>query len=165
MLSPASSQMSTRKAKCVLVFMGKSGWTGPRPGLFIRRLFIRQGHHAYTPPTGSRRKPSPEAERRCALELFADNRDGVTEALMIVHGFWKRIWRKMNATPVIKSIEEFIAAVRKDSSAWDDPNEPKWFRGEPRRLTPLLPTLYREGLGTFENPLLQMFRSRVSGYH
>jgi len=68
------------------------------------------------------------------------------------------------ATPMITSIENFIEMVRADSTSWN-PMEPKWFRGEPRSLTPLLPTLYREGLATFENPLLQMFRSRASGYH
>jgi hypothetical protein len=42
MLSPVSSQMSTRKAKCVLVFIGaKSDWTGPRPDLFIPMLLRR----------------------------------------------------------------------------------------------------------------------------
>jgi hypothetical protein len=45
---------------------------------------------------------------------------------------------------MIKSIENFIEAVRADSTSWN-PKEPKWFRGEPRSLTPLLPTLYREG--------------------
>jgi hypothetical protein len=65
---------------------------------------------------------------------------------------------------MIKSIESFIEAVRADSASWN-PNEPKWFRGEPRTDTPLLPTLYREHLAEFENPLLQMFRSRASGYH
>src|SRR5262245_15335670 len=36
MLLPVSSQISTRKAKWVLVFIGaKSDWTGPRPALFI----------------------------------------------------------------------------------------------------------------------------------
>jgi hypothetical protein len=64
----------------------------------------------------------------------------------------------------MKTIEEFITAVRTDSSSWDQ-KEPKWFRGEPASATPLLPTLYREGLAAFENPLLQMFRSRASGYH
>jgi FRG domain len=67
-------------------------------------------------------------------------------------------------TQMIKSIENFVEAVRTDSTSWN-PKEPKWFRGEPRSLTPLLPTLYREGLAAFENPLLQMFRSRASGYH
>jgi hypothetical protein len=33
-----ASQMSTRKAKCVLVFMGKSDSTRPRPALFIRHV-------------------------------------------------------------------------------------------------------------------------------
>src|SRR5262245_49249816 len=35
MLSPLSSQMSTRKAKCVLVFMDKSDSTRPGPLVFI----------------------------------------------------------------------------------------------------------------------------------
>src|SRR5262249_885105 len=35
MLSPVSSQMSTRKAKCVFVFMGKSDSTRPGPPVFI----------------------------------------------------------------------------------------------------------------------------------
>ena len=65
---------------------------------------------------------------------------------------------------MMKTIEEFITAVRTDSSSWDQ-KEPKWFRGEPSSATPLLPTLYREGLAAFENPLLQMFQSRASGYH
>jgi hypothetical protein len=68
------------------------------------------------------------------------------------------------ATQMIKSIENFIKAVRTDSTSWS-PKEPKWFRGEPRSNTPLLPTLYREGPAASENPLLQMFRSRASGYH
>jgi hypothetical protein len=69
-----------------------------------------------------------------------------------------------DATCVIKSIEEFIAAARKDSSAWN-PNEPKWFRGEPESTTALIPTLYRRGPTQHENALLQMFRARASGYH
>ena len=40
-----------------------------------------------------------------------------------------------------------------------------WFGGEPDSRTPLLPTLYRENLAAYENPLLQMFRQRASGYH
>jgi hypothetical protein len=39
------------------------------------------------------------------------------------------------------------------------------FRGEPKSDTALLPTLYREVLAPYENPLLQMFRSRAAGYH
>src|SRR5262249_57577168 len=35
MLSPASSQMSTRNGKCVFVFMGKSDSTRPGPPVFI----------------------------------------------------------------------------------------------------------------------------------
>jgi len=70
----------------------------------------------------------------------------------------------MNAIPIIKGIEEFFAAVRKDSSAWGS-NQPKWFRGEPKRNTALVPTLYRGGLAPHENELLQMFRTRGPGYH
>jgi hypothetical protein len=70
----------------------------------------------------------------------------------------------MNATRVIRSIEEFITAVREDSSAWK-PEEPKWFRGEPASTTALVPTLYRRGPTQHENALLQMFRARASGYH
>lgn len=65
---------------------------------------------------------------------------------------------------MIRSVDEFIKVVRDDSSSWHD-MEPKWFRGEPQSGTPLLPTLYRKGLAAFENPLLQMFRARASGYH
>jgi hypothetical protein len=65
---------------------------------------------------------------------------------------------------MIRSIMEFTEQVRTDSSSWHS-KEPKWFRGEINSSTPLLPTLYREGLGQFENPLLQMYRSRASGYH
>ena len=68
------------------------------------------------------------------------------------------------ANHMIKSIVQFIEAVRTDSSSWR-PGEPKWFRGEPNKPMPLLPTLYREGLADYENPLLQMFRARASGYH
>lgn len=64
----------------------------------------------------------------------------------------------------IKSIGEFLEAIRTDSSIWH-PKEPRWFRGEPRSDTPLLPTLYRKKLDQFENPLLQTFRSRGPGYH
>jgi hypothetical protein len=69
-----------------------------------------------------------------------------------------------DATRVIKGIEEFIAGVREDSSAWN-PKEPKWFRGEPKSTTALVPTLYRRGATQHENALLQMFRARASGYH
>jgi hypothetical protein len=65
---------------------------------------------------------------------------------------------------VIRSIEDFIEAIRKDSSSWH-PKEPKWFRGEPKSDKPLLPTLYREGLARHENALLQMFRARASGFY
>ena len=67
-------------------------------------------------------------------------------------------------TRVIKSIEEFIAVVRGDSSAWN-PTEPKWFRGEPQSATALVPTLYRRKRSQHENALLQTFRARASGYH
>jgi hypothetical protein len=64
----------------------------------------------------------------------------------------------------IKSIEELIAAVRDGSSSWH-PKEPRWFRGEPDTDTPLIPTLHRNGFTAHENPLLQMFRARASGFH
>src|SRR5215475_7830168 len=42
MLSPAASQMSTRKAKCVLVFMGKSRLDSPVPhGIYTPMLLRR----------------------------------------------------------------------------------------------------------------------------
>jgi FRG domain len=66
---------------------------------------------------------------------------------------------------MIESIEQFIAAIRDDASSWK-PYEPKWFRGEPKCKTPLVPVLYRhEGLYRHENELLQMFRARAQGYH
>jgi hypothetical protein len=65
---------------------------------------------------------------------------------------------------VVRSIEDFIGAIRTDSSSWHH-KEPKWFRGEPKSDKPLLPTLYRESLARHENALLQMFRARASGYH
>jgi hypothetical protein len=43
----------------------------------------------------ARRRPNPD--RRRALELLADNRDGVSEALMIAHGF---------------SIKQMVALIR-----------------------------------------------------
>ena len=46
---------------------------------------------------------------------------------------------------MIQSVEDFIKAVRADSSAWRS-KEPVWFRGEPGNGKALLPTLYREGL-------------------
>jgi hypothetical protein len=39
MVVPVSSQMSTRKAKCVLVFMGKPDSTRPGPLVFIRECY------------------------------------------------------------------------------------------------------------------------------
>src|SRR5262249_21801644 len=71
---------------------------------------------------------------------------------------------EMNTTRVIRGIEEVIAAVREDSSTWK-PEEPRWFRGEPVSTTALVPTLYRQGHTQHENALLQMFRTRASGYH
>ncbi len=65
---------------------------------------------------------------------------------------------------MIQSIEDFIKAVREDSSSWH-PKEPKWFRGEPVSEKALLPTLYRDGFACHENALLQMFRARASGFH
>ncbi|MEE9250994.1 MAG: FRG domain-containing protein [Alphaproteobacteria bacterium] len=65
---------------------------------------------------------------------------------------------------MIKSIEEFIKAVREDSFSWPD-HQPKWFRGEPTSDDALVPTLYRCGFAPHENPLLQMFRARASGFY
>ena len=65
---------------------------------------------------------------------------------------------------MLQGIQEFMDAVRTNSSSWH-PKEPKWFRGKPKSDAALLPTLYREGLDAFENPLLQMFRARAAGYH
>lgn len=65
---------------------------------------------------------------------------------------------------MIQSVEDFIKAVREDSSSWH-PKEPKWFRGEPVSKKALMPTLYRHGLARHENALLQMFRARASGFH
>ena len=64
----------------------------------------------------------------------------------------------------IQSVEDLITAVRSDSSSWD-PKEPRWFRGEPDVKTALTPTLYRLGLTPHENALLQMFRTRATGFH
>jgi FRG domain len=66
---------------------------------------------------------------------------------------------------MIKSVEEYVKRVRDDASRWH-PEEPKWFRGEPKsKTTALLPTLYREGFAPRENALLQMFRARAPGFH
>jgi len=64
---------------------------------------------------------------------------------------------------MIKSVEQFIAAVRNGSSDWH-PKESKWFRGEPTCTTPLVPSLYRAPPPYRENELLQSFRARGSGY-
>lgn len=64
---------------------------------------------------------------------------------------------------MIQSLEDFMKAVRADSSAWRS-KEPVWFRGEPAGGKALLPTLYREDLSRHENALLQMFRARAAGF-
>jgi hypothetical protein len=68
---------------------------------------------------------------------------------------------------MIGSVEQFIEAVREGSSDWNR-NEPKWFRGEPGEpccKTPLVPSLYRDREHPCrENELLQLFRTRASGY-
>jgi hypothetical protein len=64
----------------------------------------------------------------------------------------------------IRSVEDFVEAVRKDSAFWH-PKEPRWFRGEPIVNTALTPTLYRDGFAPHENGLLQMFRARATGFH
>ena len=64
---------------------------------------------------------------------------------------------------MIKSIEQFIEAIREGSEKWH-PKEPRWFRGERRSFdTPMMPSLYR-GAGDRENELLQMFRARGVSY-
>lgn len=65
---------------------------------------------------------------------------------------------------IIHSIEEFITAIREDSDFWPA-EQPRWFRGEPVSDKALVPTLYRDGFAPHENPLLQMFRARASGFH
>ena len=65
---------------------------------------------------------------------------------------------------MIQSLEDFMKAVRADSSAWRS-KEPVWFRGEPAGGKALLPTLYREDLSRHENALLQMFRARAAGFY
>jgi FRG domain len=70
--------------------------------------------------------------------------------------------REMNGQRAIKSIADFIEAVREDSSSW---NLREWFRGEPESGTALVPTLYRGRFAQHENALLQMFRARASAYH
>lgn len=60
----------------------------------------------------------------------------------------------------IQSVEEFIAAVRKDSTGWAY----VWFRGEPKSDTPLVPKLCRlrrDGRTRDENKLLQFFRMKA----
>jgi FRG domain len=64
----------------------------------------------------------------------------------------------------IRGVEDLIQAVRKDSSSWH-PKEPIWFRGEPDVKTALTPTSYRLGLTPHENALLQIFRTRATGFH
>jgi hypothetical protein len=38
-------------------------------------------------PQPRRRRHGPQPDRRRALELLADNSDGVTESVMLAHGF------------------------------------------------------------------------------
>jgi FRG domain len=64
---------------------------------------------------------------------------------------------------VIKTIGEFVEAIRDGSKGWHN-KEPKWFRGEPLCDTPLVPSLYRSDCRDRENELLQMFRARGAGY-
>lgn len=66
--------------------------------------------------------------------------------------------------PIIRSVEDFVTAVRNDSESWPV-EQPRWFRGEPVSENALLPTLYRDGLGAHENPLLQLFRARAPGFY
>src|SRR5262245_7003942 len=62
MLSPVSSQMSTRKAKCVLVFTDKSDSTHPGPLVFIPDVV------AYPPTTFRLHRTLPSIFRRASAE-------------------------------------------------------------------------------------------------
>ena len=66
---------------------------------------------------------------------------------------------------MIRSVEEFVTAVRIQSAEWPVA-QPRWFRGEPAVCdTPLLPRLYRYPNGSArENQLLQTFRARASAF-
>lgn len=65
---------------------------------------------------------------------------------------------------MIRSVEEFVAAVRENSAAWPL-EQPRWFRGEPGAETPLVPGLYRRAEGSSrENQLLQTFRARAAAF-
>jgi len=63
----------------------------------------------------------------------------------------------------IRSVEEFVIAVREDSATWPY-YQPRWFRGEPDSPTPLLPSLYRRNAASRENELLQLFRAKAPAF-
>lgn len=68
----------------------------------------------------------------------------------------------------IRSLEEFVTAIRADATKWGDTRYP-WFRGEPDSARPLLPRLYRRRKGkppyqAFENQLLQTFRLKAASF-
>lgn len=65
---------------------------------------------------------------------------------------------------MIRSVEEFVVTVREGSSTWPL-EQPRWFRGEPAGITPLVPGLYRFAEGSSrENQLLQTFRARAAAF-
>jgi FRG domain len=66
-------------------------------------------------------------------------------------------------TRTIRTVEEFVTAVREDAAAWP-PEQPRWFRGEPDSPTPLVPSLYRGGGASRENQLLQLFRAKAPAF-
>lgn len=68
----------------------------------------------------------------------------------------------------IRSVEEFVTAVRADANKWGETRYP-WFRGERDSARPLLPGLYRKRRGkppyrAFENQLLQTFRLKAASF-
>ena len=63
----------------------------------------------------------------------------------------------------IRSIEEFIARIREDSSQWPA-DHPRWFRGEPVTENRLIPKLYRREPYPNENQLLQNFRAMAPSF-
>jgi hypothetical protein len=70
MLLPASSQISTRKAKCVFVFMGKSDSTRPGPALFIQHVV---GNFGGSKPI---KRHSPTRQSRTESRTAAEEGNG-----------------------------------------------------------------------------------------
>jgi hypothetical protein len=66
---------------------------------------------------------------------------------------------------LIRTVEQFVSAVRTESSA-SPVEQPRWFRGESASCpTPLVPGLYRSvPSAARENQLLQTFRARAAAF-